>query len=451
MKKQILLTLTALLLYSVSSFCQEPEIFQKIQSLTAQVSTERLQANIEKLVSFHNRNTFSDTVSDSKGIGAARRWLLSEFQKINRENGGGMKVYLDYFYYQLSNRNKQTFGLDSIKLANVIAIIPGTKSQRILHFNGHYDSRSRSGSDIESFAPGADDDGSGTIALLEMARILSKEKFANTIMLAAVVGEEQGLIGSTHIATQAKDEEWKLEAAIANDMIGNITAGNGKSGNTVLRCFSDNPIDSPSRNFALYLNKISDDYFPALDLKMIFRLDRFGRGGDHSPFVRAGFAGIRFTEPFENYTLQHSPNDTPDQMDFEYFTRTTQLNVALAAYWANSPAPPQLVSIGRNADLNTNLNFTCEEPVENLAGFKVYMRETDSGYWTESQRVSVPEKTESRRFGTTYQVTIENRDQDYYIFGLASINKQGYESVATTYTRPARGSRRPPATGQRNR
>lgn len=417
------------------TFAQQPRIFDKIQSLTSQVSTDRLKADIDKLVSFHNRNTFSDTVSNTKGVGAARRWLYNEFQKINQETGGNMKVYYDYFYHKLSARYRNSIGLDSIKLANVVAILPGTSSERILHFNGHYDSRTRSGTDIESFAPGANDDGSGTVALLEMARILGKEKFKNTIMLAAVVGEEQGLIGSTNIAKTAKNKKWNLEGVIANDMISNIKGGNGKSDNTYLRCFSPDPVESPSRNLALYLKMISDEYVPALDLKMIFRLDRFGRGGDHSPFVREGFAGVRFTEPYENYLQQHSPDDTQENMSFEYFTRATQLNVGIATYWANSPASPMLISIGRDKNLNTRLNFSCDEPVENLQGFKVYMRETDSGYWSESQLFPVPEKEKSRRFGESYQIILINRDQDYYIFGIASVNKEGYESIATTYDR----------------
>jgi len=435
MNKIIFLGLVILSLISTISFAQQPGVYDKIQSFTSQVSKDRLKADIDKLISFHNRNTFSDTVSETKGVGAARRWLYNEFQKINKENGGNMKIYYDYFYHKLSNRYKSVVGLDSIKLANVVAILPGTSSERMLHFNGHYDSRTRSGTDIESFAPGANDDGSGTVALLEMARILGKEKHKNTIMLAATIAEEQGLLGATHISKTAKSKGWQLEGAIANDMISNIKGGDGKSDNTYLRCFSPDPVESPSRNLALYLNMISDNFVPTLDLKMIFRLDRFGRGGDHSPFVREGFAGVRFTEPFENYTQQHSPYDTPDNMSFEYFTRTTQLNVAIAAYWANSPVSPMLVSIRRDENLNTTLNFICEEPTANLKGFNVLMRETDSGYWTESQLFPVPEKEESRRYGESYKITLNNRDQDYYIFGIASVNKEGYESIATTYDR----------------
>ena len=230
-----------------------------------------------------------------------------------------MKVYYDYFYQKLSTRLKRSVGVDSVKMANVVAVIPGTRSDRILHINGHYDSRNESGMDTEGFAPGANDDGSGTVALLELARVLSKEMFYNTIMLAAVTGEEQGLFGSSHMAKTAITSGMNIEGVIANDMIGNIYGGDGKSDNTILRCFSPDPVDSPSRNLAFYFHQISEDYFPQLKLKMIFRLDRFGRGGDHSPFIRQDYAGVRFTEPYENYEIQHSTNDTPDKMSFEYF------------------------------------------------------------------------------------------------------------------------------------
>ncbi len=433
MKYKVLLIITFLLAFYSTIWSQNYVIRKKIQSLTGKVSTLRLKTDIDKLVGFYNRNTFSDTVSENKGIGAARRWLYSEFVKINNASGGRMKVYYDNFYKKLSERFKNVANEDSIKLANVIAVIPGTSSERVLIINGHYDSRTYSGTDTESFAPGANDDGSGTIALLELARILSRERFKNTIMLAALIAEEQGLWGAAHLAEQAKNTKMKVEGVIANDMIGNITGGDGKSDNTILRCFSPDPIDSPSRNFALYVNKISDEYFPLLKLKMIFRLDRFGRGGDHLPFIRQGFAGIRLTEPYENYKIQHSPDDTPDNISFEYFTRTTQLNLTVASYWANSPEPPEIVSITRDPDYKTILKFTCPEPQINLQGFQVYIRETDSEYWTESIFFPTLKAIIENTKGKVYNIALQNRDRDYYIFGLASVNKEGYESIASTY------------------
>ena len=435
MKRFVLLFTVVVLLAAHTGHAQEHSIREKLHGITSQVSTDRLRADIDALVGFHTRNTYSDTSSDTKGIGAARRWLYQEFQKINEQNGGGMKVYMDYFYQRSSSRSRSATSADSVKMANVIAVFPGTRSDRILHLNGHYDSITSPRNDLEAFAPGANDDASGVVALLELARILSKHTFYNTIMLAALTGEEYGLFGSTYTAAKAVEEGWNLEGVIANDMIANIHGGDGKSDNTFLRCFSQGPGESVSRNLALYFEAVSEKFVPDLDLKMIFRLDRFGRGGDHSPFVNQGFAGVRFTEPYENYDVQHSPQDTPDRMSFEYFTRTTKMNAALAAYWANSPAPPMIVSISRDDDYRTVLSFVCDEPPEYLSGFKVVIRETDSGYWDESQFFPVPERTESRRYGAIYRIVIPDRDQDYYIFGLASVNTDGYESIATTYDR----------------
>jgi len=428
-------TFLSLFLFLVSSviLSQEYSIYKKIESLTSQVSTEHLKASIEKLVSFHNRNAFSDTSSDIKGIGAARRWLYSEFNKINEETGSRMKVYYDNFYPDLPKRYTKIVGENPIRMVNVIAVIPGTSSDRTLIINGHYDSRTYSGMDTQSYAPGANDDGSGTIALLEIARILAKEKFRNTIILAAFTAEEIGLYGSSHMAEEAKNKNMNIEGVIANDMIGNIEGGDGTIDNTFLRCFSPGPSNSSSRNLALYFKRISEKYYPFLDLKMIFRLDRFGRGGDHSPFIRRGFAGVRFTEPYENYEIQHSPYDTPDRMSFEYFTRTTQLNIALAAYWAESPSPPMLISVSRDSLYRTIIQFICDEKEENLKGFSIYNRQTDNGYWEESKFFPLPEKVENRFFGKVYQVIIENKDIDYYEFGVASVNKKGYQSIATTF------------------
>lgn len=435
MKSLKILVIVIILLPFFHASAQNQSIDIQLQNVMSQISHDRLKRGIETLAGFQNRNTFSDTVSEKRGIGASRRWLYNEFQKINKETGGRMKVYMDFFNQPLSRRYKEVIGKDEIRIANVIAIIPGTNSERILHINGHYDSRTYSGTDITSDAAGANDDGSGTIALLELARVLAQNPIKNTVMLAAVVGEEQGLWGSSHIAETAKTEGWRLEGVIANDMIGNILGGNGITDNTVLRCFSPDPVDSPSRNWALYIHQIAERYVPQLRLKMIFRLDRFGRGGDHSPFIRQGFAGVRFTEPWENYEIQHSPFDTPDKMSFEYFTRTTQLNAAVAAYWAQSPAPPEIVRISRDSLYQTIITFRMDDDIQDLKGFRIMMRETDQGYWTESKFIAVPDEDIHQDWGKVFRTVLKNRDQDYYIFGLASVNREGYESIAKTYDR----------------
>jgi hypothetical protein len=416
-------------------FSQEPSIEADLASVWSRVSAGRLKNDIDRLVSFHNRNTFSDTLSETQGIGAARRWLYQEFKAIAAQSKAPMKVRTVDFYQKLSRRYREATGLDSVRIVNVIAELEGSHSNRTLVINGHYDSRSSSGLDIEGPAPGANDDGTGTVALLELARLLSNKQRRNTIMLAAVGGEEHGLFGSTKMAKAMKAKGAPIEGVIANDMIGNITGGDGSTDNTLLRCFSPGPPESLSRCWALYLGTIAERYFPLLRLKMIFRLDRFGRGGDHSPFIREGFAGVRFTEPYENYTIQHSPYDLPEAMSFEYYKRTTQLNAALAVYWAESPSPPLITSIRRDSLYRTVISFTCDAPKEDLSGFKVFIRETDQGYWQEERSLAVPEQEEHRIWGEIYRTTLMNRDQDYYIFGLASVNKRGYESIPAVYDR----------------
>lgn len=433
MKYKIFAVFLSFSLLAAPAVAQEYSIDQKIKSIVDDVSTERLKKDIQKLASFHTRHALSERESEKKGIGAAQRWFYSEFQKINDATGGKMKIYYDRFTPQLRERYQKMIEGETVEMANVVAVIPGEKSERTLIINGHYDSRTKSITNNTGFAPGANDDGTGTAALLELARILGDKELDNTIILAAFTAEEIGLIGSSHMAEQAKKNDMNLEGVIANDMIGNIIGGNGNIINTQLRCFSPGPTDSPSRNFALYVNKISDEYFPPLELKMIFRLDRFGRGGDHSSFIREGFAGIRFTEPYENYRNQHSPYDTPENMNFDYFTKTTRLNAAIAYYWANSPAPPMLVSISRDEEYRTVLKFICNQPEENLRGFKIYMRKTDEGYWRESRFFPEPQTSEHRIFGQVYEVKLRDRDQDYYTFAAASVNKEGYESIATTF------------------
>lgn len=433
--KRTAVTTIVIFCFALNSYAQT--IKKQLNSVAEQISQKNLKSYIEKLVSFHNRNTFSDTASSDRGVGAARKWLFEELQKINQETGGRMRIEFDYFFHKLSSRQKRALetDLDSVKLANVLAFIPGTKSSKMLVICGHYDSRAQSGYDVDSFAPGANDDGSGTVALLELARVLAPLKLPNTILLAAVVGEEQGLLGSRHLAERAKAENWQIEGVIANDMIGNIIGGNGKTDDTILRCFSPDPPESPSRNLALYFKKINDKFFPKLKLKLIFRLDRFGRGGDHSPFIREGFAGVRFTEPYENYEHQHSQLDTPENMSFEYFKKTTQLNAVLAAYWANSPGAPTIVSIRRDSIYQTVISLICNENKSELKGFTIFKRETDRGYWQEEKFFELPEPQSSRRFGEVFRLVMPDRDMDYYIFGAAAVNKAGYESIIATYDR----------------
>ncbi|MBN2415759.1 M20/M25/M40 family metallo-hydrolase [bacterium] len=424
-----------LLLMHTAAIAQGTNIDSLAGVIISEVSAERLQRDIVTLTGFHNRNTFSDTLGESRGIGAARRWLYGSFLETSRLTGGRMRVYMDWFRQPIPERYREAAGCDTLRMANVIAVIPGMRSERTLMVTAHYDSRNERPDDTRGFAPGADDDGSGVAALLELARVLGGRALNNTVILAAVCGEEQGLYGSTHLADDALENGIPLEGVIANDMIGNITGGGGATDNTRLRCFSADPPDSPSRHLARYLDRIVSRYYPPLRLSMIFRLDRFGRGGDHAPFVEKGFAGVRFTEPWEDFRVQHSGDDTPERMDFPYLAKTAALNAVAVWYWAMSPSPSRVLSVSRTGEYRTVISFSCSEPAESLAGFTLRIRDSDSPYWQESRTVPVPAPSTSGRRGRTFSITLDERDIDYYIFGLASRNREGFTSITATYDR----------------
>lgn len=427
--------LIAVLLTGTAVNAQRTNIDSAAAEIISAVSADRLQQDIVTLTEFQNRNTFSDTLSDKRGIGAARRWLYDSFSEISRLGNGRMRVYMDWFRQPVPERYREAAGSDTLRMANVIAILPGMNSGRTLIVTAHYDSRNEGATDVRGSAPGADDDGSGVAALLELARVFAGKELDNTIILAAVCGEEQGLYGSTHMAADAVENGVPLEGVITNDMIGNIKGGNGSMDNTRLRCFSPDPSDSPSRHLARYINRIVTRYVPQLRLTMVFRLDRFGRGGDHAPFVRNGFAGVRFTEPWENYHTQHSPLDTPERMDFSYLQKTVSLNAVAVWYWAMSPAPPLVLGVSRTDDYRTEISLACGDHAGDCSGFIVRIRSTDSPWWQECRDVPAPALSNNDRWGDYYRITLEGRDIDYCIFGVAFRNEDGFESITATYDR----------------
>ncbi len=425
---------------------KDPDIKQMID----EVSAKNLENSVRKLVSFGTRHTMSDTASTTTGIGAARNWIKAEFEKYAKESGGRLKVEFDTFIQPADGRRVTK---DAI-LKNVIATLPGTDAtdNRIFIVSGHYDSRVSGANDATSTAPGAVDDASGTAVSLELARIMSKQKYSATIIFMAAVGEEQGLYGAAHLAKKAKAEGWNINAMITNDIVGN-TYGNETDlkDNRSVRVFSEGiPVteskeqaaqriavggenDGPAREFARYVKEIAERYVYQLDVKLIYRRDRYLRGGDHTAFSQEGFPAVRFTEMNENFDRQHQDlrtengrnyGDLPDFADYNYIQKVCRMNLAVLANIAKAPAEPQNVGI-LTTDLTNNTTLKWETPKSKKPdGYFILMRETTSPFW------------EKKIFVKENQVTLPY-SKDNYFFGVQSVDDAGHES-AIVFPKPVR-------------
>ena len=410
--------------------------------LVADVSAERIEADIRKLVGFGTRHTLSDTESDTRGIGAARRWIADEYQRISHECGGCLEVITVSGVVSGENRIPEP-----TEVVSVVAIQRGTLDpDRMVMMSGDIDSRVSDSMDSTSDSPGANDNASGMAGAIEAARVLSKHKFAGTIVYAGLSGEEQGLFGGRFVAEHALKEGWRIKAVLNNDMIGNISGINGVTDNTTARVFSEGTryveteeearirrfsggeVDSPSRNIARYVDRMADEFVPNLDVMMIYRLDRFGRGGHHRPFNEAGIPGVRIMETNEHYDRQHQTlrvedgveyGDVIEGVNFDYARKMTALNIVSLAGMASAPPFPANVAIQGAVQPSTTLSWSLPEgqAAENLAGYKVYWRLTTDSQWTWSRDVGLVD---------TY--TLENVVIDNYLFGVASVSREGYES-----------------------
>lgn len=437
MKKCTLVIVGLLLIFVVEggkTQSQSVDSDQKVQHILAAISMDSIRANLTRLVGFGTRNTFSDTVSEKRGIGAARQWIHRTFSRYSRNSGGGLQVSFDYFDQPLEGRAAGEAKLSSVRTANVIAMLPGKRDNIMYIVGGHFDSMNGSRYDGKVDAPGANDDGSGTAVVLELARVMSQYEFDHTLVFVAFTGEEQGLWGSYHLAKRAKEEGWQVGGMITNDIVGNTLGGEGQRENGYVRCFSPDPEDSPSRHFARFAKKQVEFFVPEMHVEMVFRLDRFGRGGDHRPFTENGFAGLRFSEPHEFFARQHTADDRLDYVDFDYIARVARVNAATLACLADAPMLPQLVMINRDPETyETVLSWRSDEPSASLEGFKIFMRETGERYWQEERTIAVPVQTHVPNFGKVYQTRLRGRSIDQYIFGLATLGKNGRESVAATF------------------
>ena len=414
----------------------------RLHDIAKAISADRIEKDITTLVNFGTRHTLSETKSDTRGIGAARRWIQKEFEQISAECGGCLEVIT--VSDTISGEKRIP---DPVEVVNVIAIQRGiTDPDRYVLMSGDIDSRVSDVMDFTSDSPGANDNASGVAGTLEAARVLSQYKFNGTIVYAALSGEEQGLFGGKILAAKAHNEGWRIKAVLNNDMIGNIEGVNGVINNSTARLFAEGTrvteteaeartrrftggeVDSPSRNLARYIDKIADQYIENLDTMVIYRLDRFGRGGHHRPFNDLGYTGIRIMETNENYTRQHQDlrtedgivyGDTLDGVDFDYAAKLTGLNAVSLAAMSWAPAPPAEVSIEGAVQPSTTLKWKAANSKQNpqLAGYKVYWRYTDAPQWQYSKFV-----------GDVTEATLENIVIDNYFFGVASVSKDGIES-----------------------
>ncbi len=416
-----------------------PQVDLRIYDIIAAPSAERLEADVQALVNFGTRNTFSDTLSDTRGIGAARRWIKAEFDRISVECGGCLEVFYQRELVPASRRVPE-----DTWIVNVVAIQRGSRyPDRYVIMSGDIDSRASGGSDAVIDAPGANDNATGVAGALEAARVLTTYTFPTSIVYAALSGEEQGLFGGRIMAEAALEEGWDIAAVLNNDMIGNTEGIDGIKDNTTFRVFSQpNPytdeladyqrrrtrggeVDGPSRQIARYVDRIADLYFPNLEAIMIYRLDRFGRGGHHRPFNDVGFPGVRIMETHENYNRQHQDirveggieyGDVIEWVDFDYVAKMTALNASVLASMAWAPPAPTGVRVGGSNRPSTTLSWEVSDD-PNLAGYKVYWRETTAPRWQYF-----------RWAGVTDTHTLENVIIDNYLFGVAAVGKDGNES-----------------------
>ncbi|MGH8497055.1 MAG: M28 family peptidase [Gammaproteobacteria bacterium] len=406
------------------------------------VSAERIEQDIRRLVDFGTRHTLSETESDTRGIGAARRWIKAEFERISEACGGCLRVYFQSDVIEGEERIPEPTAVTS-----VIAVQRGTSDpNRFVIMSGDIDSRVSDPMDATSDSPGANDNASGVAGTLEAARVLTAHRFHGSVIYAALAGEEQGLFGGQIMAAQAVEDGWRIEAVLNNDMIGNISGIDGVIDNTSARIFSEGTrvdeteeearmrrftggeVDSPSRNLARYIDRLADRYIPNLDTMMIYRLDRFGRGGHHRPFNDVGFPAVRIMETHEHYDRQHQDlrvedgrryGDVIEGVDFDYAAKLTALNAVALASMAWAPPPPAGVEIEGAVSPDTTLLWqpAPEAQTPGLAGYRIYWRLTTSPVWTDSRFV-----------GDVAGFTLENVVIDNYFFGVASVGEDGFES-----------------------
>jgi len=433
--KQKTLLLIALLCLFIGTAQNDTRLYDIINT----VSAERIEKDVTTLVNFGTRHTLSDTTSQTRGIGAARRWIKSEFEKISSDCNGCLEVF---YQKDLVKKGEGARIVKDVWVVNVVAIKRGTKHpNRFIIMSGDIDSRVSDPNNFTSDSPGANDNASGMAGTIEAARVLSKYSFDSSIIFVGLSGEEQGLYGGKGLAAYAKQNNWDIVGIFNNDMIGNITGVDGVVSNRDFRIFSEpvppteteeerrarrfygGEVDGISRQLARYVYKTTKTYMPEMNPMLVYRLDRFGRGGHHRPFNDAGFAGIRIMEAHENYTQQHQDirmedriayGDVLEHVNFEYAKKLTAVNAINLASIAWAPPTPKTVEIGGVVEPAAKLKWS---KVDGAMGYKIYWRDTTSPTWDNYRYV-----------GNIDSYTLNGIVIDNFFFGVAAIGKDGHES-----------------------
>lgn len=424
------------------SWAQTQVLDPEIIKMVSEVKSENLETTVRKLVSFGTRHTLSDVKNETRGIGAAQKWVKSQFDQYAANRDGRLTSKIDFFTLKADNKRITK----DVEVANVMATLKGSDpaDDRILIVSGHLDSRASDVMNSKIDAPGANDDGSGVAAMMEMCRIMSSRNFPFTLIFVAVTGEEQGLYGARHLAEYAKTNNWNIVAMLNNDMIGNSTSsGTNIKDNTQVRVFSEaipfletdeeaktrkaigRDNDSPSRELARYIKTTTNQYVDQLEVKLVYRNDRFLRGGDHTPFMQNGYTAVRLCEMNEDYNHQHQDvrkekdtqfGDLPEFIDFEYLRKVTCSNIATFSNLGLSPKAPLNVGVDIKELSNSSVLSWKSQESKNAFGYNILVRETSENHWqknifTKETSISIP------------------YSKDNFLFAVQSVDELGHCSI----------------------